>query len=597
MPNEQLENKFEIKIEEQYFLATDEERRKVVDELYSTLNTLKYLPFETTYYGLPYLDSGDMIELLDKEDIPFYSYVFNHTIKYNGAYSGKIVTSKVSNTESKMRNSKDFKSRFRNVEYSVNKIDGQIKQIIEEVTDNSQKIVQTEMDIDTIKDTVISKDEVSEIVEELKRDIDGVTNTLSEKGGNNLIYYDKEFWNSKNNSLPEEYQEVEYIQGTGTQYINTGYVANENTRISLNFKVNGGALIFGSYGMNENGAQFYWLAYEEDSSTDKYFVAYYGTSGQAFENIDISTDIIFDLNRNNLRIQDQEYIFEETNSFPEFPLFLFNLNYFGEPTSEDAGDLTIYSCKIWDNDTLVRNFIPCYRKADGAKGLYDTINYTFYENQGTEEFIIGEEIKSDDSIEEYTDTEIQNNSVSSRGYILNKGHFEQTVQVVNGIYTVSFNYKKLKELATGTVTINGLVYELSELDWTKFSETIEVNSNYITIKFDCDTIKAFYITDLLINLGDMAEVWTQNPNETRTDTVKIGKGIQITSSVKDTKLKADADGIRVVQASNEENIGTEFTDKGTITKYLEAQGGEMAGLLHQKVNYNGSYQTWISSLL
>ena len=164
------------------------------------------------------------------------------------------------------------------------------------------------------------------------------------------------------------------------------------------------------------------------------------------------------------------------------------------------------------------------------------------------------------------------------------------------MYTVSFKYKKLKELATGSFYINNIKYDLTAMDWEKFEQPIEVNSNNITVKFESDSNKSFYITDLLVNVGEEAEIWTQNPNETRTDTVKICKGIQVDSTATNTYHRIDSDGNRTYNKQTGEVV-SEQTDKGTKTAYLEANNGEMSGLLFQKVIYNDSEQTWISSLL
>lgn len=51
----------------------------------------------------------------------------------------------------------------------------------------------------------------------------------------------------------------------------------------------------------------------------------------------------------------------------------------------------MYSCKIYDNETLVRNFVPC-KNASGAVGLYDTVGAQFYANAGTGTFTAGPEI-------------------------------------------------------------------------------------------------------------------------------------------------------------------------------------------------------------
>lgn len=43
----------------------------------------------------------------------------------------------------------------------------------------------------------------------------------------------------------------------------------------------------------------------------------------------------------------------------------------------------MYYCKIYDNDILVRDFIPAIRDSDGKAGLYDLVTNQFYTNAGT----------------------------------------------------------------------------------------------------------------------------------------------------------------------------------------------------------------------
>ena len=197
------------------------------------------------------------------------------------------------------------------------------------------------------------------------------------------------------------------------------------------------------------------------------------------------------------------------------------------------------------------------------------------------------------NIEEYSDTEIINNSISGLGYKLKIGTAKQIVQLKNGIYTISFLYKKLIQLASCYVKINDIQYELTDMDFKEFEKTIEVTSNIIKIEFITDTNDSCYIADLMGNIGETKITWEQNANETITDTVQIGKGLKIKSSVKNTELKADADGVRI----NNTNTGetkTEFTDKGMETEEMICRGqAQMSGLLVQKV-YS---QIWLSSLL
>ena len=54
----------------------------------------------------------------------------------------------------------------------------------------------------------------------------------------------------------------------------------------------------------------------------------------------------------------------------------------------------VYYCKITVDGTLVRNFVPCYRKSDNIVGLYDLVNGVFYTNAGTGNFAKGKNSNS-----------------------------------------------------------------------------------------------------------------------------------------------------------------------------------------------------------
>lgn len=52
----------------------------------------------------------------------------------------------------------------------------------------------------------------------------------------------------------------------------------------------------------------------------------------------------------------------------------------------------IYWFKIYDDGTLVRDYVPAQRIEDGAVGLYDKVSGLFYENNGTGTFGAGPEV-------------------------------------------------------------------------------------------------------------------------------------------------------------------------------------------------------------
>ena len=71
-------------------------------------------------------------------------------------------------------------------------------------------------------------------------------------------------------------------------------------------------------------------------------------------------------------------------------MFLLALNNAG--SAQYFLNAKLYSCDIYDNDVLVRDFVPC-KNPSGVIGLYDVVNGVFYQNAGTGEFTAGDEWK------------------------------------------------------------------------------------------------------------------------------------------------------------------------------------------------------------
>lgn len=156
----------ELVIEDNYFLTDETERQKVITPLWKVLKGIKYLPFKTTYYGYPYLDTGDLIYIQDTKDKGYISYVFNHTFTFNGGYSGTIETTAMTKTQTAYKNTINSKTKFRQVERKIDKINGVIEDIIEEQTETGNKLTQVEQTIDGITQTVSSVETKIETVED-----------------------------------------------------------------------------------------------------------------------------------------------------------------------------------------------------------------------------------------------------------------------------------------------------------------------------------------------------------------------------------------------------------------------------------------------
>ena len=185
--------------------------------------------------------------------------------------------------------------------------------------------------------------------------------------------------------LPDEYQEVEYIQSTGTQYINTNVLANTVGRFVIDAE-------FTEISNEINGSINSGVALDIGIISNKFFLR-----NGAPNDVTASADI----NRHEFEVDtinskcyiDETVVSTASGSKPNFNLYLFarNNESLGITTTAYFCKQKLYSCKIYNlNNTLIRDFIPCYRKLDNTAGLYDLANGVFYANQGTGVFLMGE---------------------------------------------------------------------------------------------------------------------------------------------------------------------------------------------------------------
>ena len=73
---------------------------------------------------------------------------------------------------------------------------------------------------------------------------------------------------------------------------------------------------------------------------------------------------------------------------------IFGVNYQGGVRVIETDMLKLYYFEMYDNDILIRHYIPCYRKSDGKIGLYDIVEGKFYTNEGEGEFLKGKDTGS-----------------------------------------------------------------------------------------------------------------------------------------------------------------------------------------------------------
>ena len=199
--------------------------------------------------------------------------------------------------------------------------------------------------------------------------------------------------------LPSEYQEVEYIQGTGTQYINTQYKPNQDTKTEISVETINLNTTFVPFGTRANAQLDYVLGINFNSQNYIQYntnTAIYATqSSTPLLNTKFTAILSKDegkityINTSTETSTDIVMTPTTTSSFTCITnLYLGCLNNNGS-TQYLSPSYKIYYCKIWENGILIKNLVPCYRKSDNEVGLYDLVNNSFLVNAGTGTFIKG----------------------------------------------------------------------------------------------------------------------------------------------------------------------------------------------------------------
>lgn len=304
-------------------------------------------------------------------------------------------------------------------------------------------------------------------------------------------------------SLPSGYKQLEYIQSSGTQYINSKFKANQDTRVVIDFEYISGDVVFGAY--DAAGANGFGL----QAASNKWYT-YYGTSN-AYSSTAVVANIrlVADVNKNVSTLNGAVLRTATANTFSGAnPLIIFGIYNASAPGFLTA--LKIYSCQIYDNGTLIRDFIPC-KNASGVVGMWDDVNSVFYQNAGSGTFTSGPEIKgANKTLIDGTGYDVKAGKclVGGTAYAIKKGrtliggtgydvklggsltwYLNDTVSYTSSTYfSCAFisNGKRFVAIKGGGGTMNALLYMRSSSD----SEAVMFYGNswgdqaYRTITFD-----------------------------------------------------------------------------------------------------------------
>ena len=301
--------------------------------------------------------------------------------------------------------------------------------------------------------------------------------------------------------LPKEYQEVEYIKATGSQYIDTGIKMNAahtiyNDGQSLTADANHllqafsdnrnrlGVKLFGS----SKKVQYYWLLDNSGASSTQ-------VEPDDLNSINVTNRFQMTQNSSGLKlvqgknIKSISYFGTTKGELDEtWKIFYYNANTSNIPKG------ILYEARIMENNEIIHQYIPCYRKTDGEIGVYDIIDNNFLTNAGSDSFEKGKDINI------HTETF----NIEKGKWNINKDKWESTVtfNIFDKdllIYEENINHYKSdtdidnKKIITddNTATITNT---LNDIDWgegkvTKEATCLDKGEKTYICNFECQHTK------------------------------------------------------------------------------------------------------------
>lgn len=165
--------------------------------------------------------------------------------------------------------------------------------------------------------------------------------------------------------LPSGYRQLTYVQSNAGQYIDTGFKPTNNTKVDIVFQTQSSSGVI-------TGADAGWLS--NGFAIAVTAIEFYNARITPSFADGAKYNVVLD--KGVVTVDGTSKGTIATGTFTSaYSMFLFGNNRSG--SLSEATNTIIYSCKIYDNNTLVRDFIPCYNPSNVA-GLYDLVNGQFY---------------------------------------------------------------------------------------------------------------------------------------------------------------------------------------------------------------------------
>lgn len=193
-------------------------------------------------------------------------------------------------------------------------------------------------------------------------------------------YFDK-----SRDGLPDNVEQLEYIESTGTQYIDTGVFPSNNLKINIKVcYTNSNALyMLGSDNAYNAGVNIWW---DPNYKTQGY-KGIFGTPIMSTGIIpQINVPVTITLQNNKIYVDGQlkgSGSTQDVSKYSKSSIYVFCTHRGGK--AQHNTSMRLYELQMYNGDTLIRDFIPVLDQNNVAY-LYDKVEKKFYYNSGTGTF-------------------------------------------------------------------------------------------------------------------------------------------------------------------------------------------------------------------
>lgn len=193
--------------------------------------------------------------------------------------------------------------------------------------------------------------------------------------------------------LPEGYTAVNYLQSSGTQWIEMGVAPNQNTKAVLKIIINnfnsglGASLIGGRTNANSNDQFFTYL----DGVDGGRFLFRMDGQTKAISWTGLATNKIYIVTLSGTEmkaeLEDGTVAFSRTFSVSDFESTV-TMALFKSKSLDNGFWGRIYSCKHYSGDELIQDFVPCL-DTGGVPCMFDFVSRKPFYNKGSGSFTWG----------------------------------------------------------------------------------------------------------------------------------------------------------------------------------------------------------------